>query len=150
MNQIPILQSLFARDLERLHEEVVAYAEDRNLWLALPGTINSGGNLALHLVGNLNTYICDQIGKSGYVRDRAAEFNRKDVPRAELLKMIAATKTQLFDALAQMPTDQLDEEYPVLVFPEPMATGWFLFHLHSHLAYHLGQINYHRRIAEGA
>ena len=149
MNQLDILKSLFSRDLDRLHKEVESYQEANGLWQTLPGTSNSGGNLALHLVGNLNTFICGQIGKSGYVRDRPAEFNRKDVPRHELLDMITATKTGVVKALNMLSDEELTEDYTLRVFPETMTLGWFLFHLQSHLTYHLGQVNYHRRVVEG-
>ena len=149
MNQLDILTSLYIRDLDRLSNEVEAYQEDRQLWQTLPGTLNSGGNLALHLVGNLNTFICGQVGKSGYVRDRPAEFNRKDVPRQELLDMISATKTGVVEALSLLSEAELAEDYTLRVFPETMTLGWFLFHLQSHLNYHLGQVNYHRRIGQG-
>ncbi len=145
MNQISILQSLYNRDLDRLYQEVESYQADQALWQTLPGTSNCGGNLALHLVGNLNTFICAQIGKSGYVRDRHAEFNQKDVPRKELLRMISDTKTGVAAALSTLSEADLAEDYTLRVFPETMTLGWFLFHLQSHLNYHLGQVNYHRR-----
>ena len=148
MNQLAILKSLYARDLDRLYQEIETYKDDRKLWQTLPGTTNSGGNLALHLVGNLNTFICGHIGKSGYVRDRPAEFNRKDVPRAELLSMIASTKEGVLSAIDLLSEADLAEEYTLRVFPEPMTLGWFLFQLATHLTYHLGQVNYHRRVAE--
>jgi hypothetical protein len=148
MNQIAILKSLYIRDLDRLHEEITKYTTEDNMWRPLPGTSNCGGNLALHLVGNLNTFICGQIGNSGYVRDRVAEFNRKDVPQAELLEMIADTKTGVLLALENLPEEKLAEDYTLRVFPETMTLGWFLFHLATHLTYHLGQTNYHRRIVE--
>lgn len=148
MNQQTILKSLYIRDLDRLYKEVESYQTDNNLWKTLPGTSNSGGNLALHLIGNLNIFICGQIGESGYVRDRSAEFNRKDVPRAELLGMITATKTGVVKALNTVSDEELAENYTLRVFPETMTVGWFLFHLQSHLTYHLGQVNYHRRVVE--
>ena len=43
----------------------------------------------------------------------------------------------------------LDKEYPIRVFDEPVTTEYFLMHLLSHLGYHTGQINYHRRLLTG-
>lgn len=149
MNQVEILKSLFSRDLERLATEIEAYREEGNLWSVLPGTTNSGGNLALHLVGNLNTYVCGELGNSGYVRDRPAEFSAKNVPRVELLALISATKHGIIAALDALPEAHLTEDYTGRVFPETMTVGWFLFHLATHLTYHLGQVNYHRRATEG-
>jgi uncharacterized damage-inducible protein DinB len=42
----------------------------------------------------------------------------------------------------------LEKEYPLLVFENKMSTGYFLIHLTTHLAYHLGQINYQRRLLD--
>ncbi len=88
---IPSLRALFSRDLGRLNKEVASYSNEQNLWKTDHEVTNSGGNLALHLVGNLNTFIAGEIGGSGYVRRREDEFGLKDVPRAELLKMIEDT-----------------------------------------------------------
>lgn len=42
----------------------------------------------------------------------------------------------------------LQQEYPILVFESKTSTEFFLIHLSTHLAYHLGQINYHRRLLD--
>jgi uncharacterized damage-inducible protein DinB len=49
-------------------------------------------------------------------------------------------------ALDTLKNEQLDQEYPFLVFAEKTSTGYFLVHLAAHLNYHLGQINYHKRL----
>jgi len=43
-------------------------------------------------------------------------------------------------------TDILVTQYPEKVFDYDMTVQYFLLHLLAHLSYHLGQINYHRRI----
>ena len=50
--------------------------------------------------------------------------------------------------LAQLTTADLDREFPALVFQEPTSTSFLLVHLSTHLGYHLGQINYHRRLLD--
>jgi len=50
--------------------------------------------------------------------------------------------------MKSMADEELEEEYPLLVLKEKTSTGYFLFHLSSHLGYHLGQINYHRRLID--
>ncbi len=42
----------------------------------------------------------------------------------------------------------LEAEYPILVFDHKTSTEYLLVHLTGHLNYHLGQINYHRRLIE--
>lgn len=145
---IATLQSLFHRDLTTLHDEIAAYHEEANLWRIEGGITNSAGNLCLHLVGNLNTYICAEIGGSAYVRDRPAEFNSKDVPKRELLQMVENTRAEVAASLSKLTEEQLSEEYPLLVFREKTTTEFFLLHLTTHLTYHLGQVNYHRRLLD--
>lgn len=147
---IGVLKTLFTRDLKKLHSEIALYRHEENLWKTAPGITNSGGNLCLHLIGNLNTFIAAEFGKTGYVRDRAHEFAGKDIPAAELLQMIERTITDVNSSLDQLTPAQLAEVYPTLVFAEKTTTEYFLVHLASHLTYHLGQINYHRRMLEAA
>jgi len=47
-----------------------------------------------------------------------------------------------------LPNPQLEKEYPLIVFAEKMTTDFFLIHLIAHFTYHLGQINYHRRLSD--
>ena len=145
---IDTLKELFARDLNKLKTEIEQYKNEANLWLVDGEIPNSGGNLALHLVGNLKHFIGAVLGGSGYVRTRDLEFSTKDTPRVELLQMINETIVQVAAGLDKVTAEQLEAEYPIAVFAdrtEPMTTEWFLIHLATHLGYHLGQVNYHRR-----
>lgn len=145
---IQTLKTLFRRDLEKLRFEIKQYQTEDLIWHTERGIANSAGNLCLHLVGNLNTYLGAEIGKTGYVRNRELEFSLKGIPRVELLKKIDDTMVVVDDALNMLTDAQLDEEYPMLVFDEKTTTGYFLVHLTTHLTYHLGQINYHRRLLD--
>lgn len=145
---IPTLNTIFTRDLKRLQQEVAAYTNEQNLWLVDKGIANSGGNLCLHLLGNINTYIGAVIGNTGYVRNRPLEFTNKDVAKAELLQRIEATIEVVNQAFAQLNEEDLPKEYPMQVFEQPMTYEFFLVHLAAHLSYHLGQINYHRRLLD--
>jgi hypothetical protein len=146
---IAVLKALFDRDLNKLSQEIEAYQDEEALWRIEPGISNSGGNLCLHLLGNLNTYIGAELGHSGYVRHRDLEFSARGVPRTELLAGIAATRRVVEAALTPLTDDQFAAEYPALVFEAPTSVGYMLTHLAIHLAYHLGQINYHRRLLDG-
>lgn len=119
---------------------------ENQLW-AIDKTIsNSAGNLCLHLIGNINTYIGAELGKTGYIRDRPLEFSLKDIPKSELISKIDATIVVVNNALDSLTEADLEAIYPQIVFEKEMTTGYFLVHLSTHLAYHLGQINYHRRL----
>ena len=146
---IQTLKDLYDRDLNKLRTEIERYGDDAAMWKISGEIPNSGGNLALHLVGNLKSFIGAQLGNSGYVRQRDLEFSNKNTPRAELLKMIDETADVVAATLDKLTPDQLEQVYPIVVFAdrtEPMTTEWFLIHLATHLGYHLGQINYHRRL----
>lgn len=143
---IPILQSLFERDLNKLKTEIELYHDETKLWHKEKMISNSAGNLCLHLVGNLNAFIGAELGNTGYVRNRELEFSLKDVPRSELIEKIAATTEMVKHSLAMVTAEQLETDYPLMVFKEKLSTAMFLTHLATHLSYHLGQINYHRRL----
>jgi len=145
---IETLQKIFKRDLEKLKQEIASYRDESNLLKIDKSIANSSGNLCLHLVGNLNTYIGAEIGKTGYVRDRDREFSQKNIPRDELVKMIEDTITVVANGLNKLKEEDLEKEYPLLVFKEKTSTGYFLIHLTVHLGYHLGQVNYHRRLLD--
>ena len=141
-----ILSQLYQRDLDKLKIEVGQYASDEQLWTVPDGISNSGGNLALHLVGNLKHFIGAVLGKSGYVRDRDAEFGSKNVSKDDLITAIDETSEVVTSTLANLTDDNIAAVYPIEVFGHPMTTEAFLIHLSTHLNYHLGQINYHRRL----
>jgi hypothetical protein len=143
------LNSLFHRDLTRVNTELSQYRDEQLIWAVPPGIANSAGNLCLHLIGNLNTYVGAELGQTGYVRQRDLEFSLRDVPRPVLLAQLNETITTVNRTLTALDESVLDEEYPLLVFEKKTSTGYLLVHLATHLAYHLGQINYHRRLVEG-
>lgn len=142
------LISLFERDLNKLITEVELYKNEENLWIVENNITNSAGNLTLHLIGNLNTFIGKEIGKTTYIRDRDLEFSQKNVPRIELIRKINETKIMIKNALNHLTNEDLLEDYPVLKFDETTTTEYLLVYLTLHLNYHLGQINYHRRLLD--
>lgn len=145
---IDTLKELYTRDLDRLKQEIKLYEDEDKLWYVEEGISNTAGNLCLHLIGNLNTYIGAALGKSGYVRNRPAEFSLKDIPREKLLEKIGETKLVVIQTLDGLTETELAAEYPGLVFEEKTSTEYLLVHLTTHLTYHLGQINYHRRLLD--
>lgn len=145
---IETLKTLFNRDLTRLRNEIELYKNEKNIWKVEKQIANSAGNLCLHLIGNLNTYIGAEIGKTNYIRHREFEFSLKDISKAELIDNIEKTKIIVATALDKLTVEQLEKEYPVLVFENKTSTDYLLIHLTTHLTYHLGQINYHRRLLD--
>ncbi len=145
---IESIHALYERDLDKLLSEVKAYKKEENLWQVNADITNSGGNLALHLCGNLRHFIGAMLGGSGYIRQRDDEFNLKDVKRSEIVTEIKVTKKVVLETLESLSADQLAENYPVNVFGKEITTIYFINHLYGHLNYHLGQLNYHRRLLD--
>jgi uncharacterized damage-inducible protein DinB len=143
-----VLKRLIKRDLGKLKDEIAAYKTESNIWIVSDGIANSAGNLCLHLVGNLNHFIGTVLGNTGYVRQRDLEFSLKDVPRSELIQKIEKTITMIDHVLDKVTDEQLEAEFPITVFAKGDTTAYFLTHLATHLDYHLGQINYHRRLLD--
>ena len=142
------LKRLFRRDLNNLRKEIESYKSEETIWVTEKGINNSGGNLCLHLIGNLNTYLGAVIGKSNYIRNRELEFSAKDIPRVELLNKIDETIITVESALEKLTDEDIDAEYPILVFDTKTTTEYLLVHLATHLTYHIGQVNYHRRLLD--
>jgi hypothetical protein len=138
--------SILVRDLDALRREVEAFPSESELWMKVPGISNSAGTLVLHLAGNLQHFFGARLAETGYVRDRAGEFSRRDVPRADLLREIEAARAAVRAGLERLRPAQLTAEYPETIAGSRVATGEYLLHLATHFAYHLGQIDYLRRM----
>jgi hypothetical protein len=145
---IPTLKSFFERDLNKLKLEIESYQNEDNLWVIEGTVLNSSGNLCLHLMGNLNAFIGSELGNTGYIRNREFEFSGKHIPKQELIQNIDQTLSMINSTLDSLTEEELKQEYPKIVFKEKMSTEYFLIHLTTHLSYHLGQINYHRRLLD--
>ena len=143
---IDAIRRLILRELRAVRREVEAYPEDGLLWREVPGLPNPGGTLALHVAGNLRHYVGAVLGGSGYVRDRDAEFSDRGLTRAAVVERVDAAIEAVDTTIATLPPDTLDASYPEAVLDQRPRTGDYLAHLASHLAYHLGQLDYHRRM----
>ncbi len=142
------LITIFNRDLNKLKTEINSYNDEKNLWLVEKDISNCAGNLCLHIIGNLNAFIGAGLGNTGYVRQRDLEFSLNDVSRLELIEQVDAVMITVENTLAKLTVGDLKKDFPIDVFKRKMTTEFFLVHLTTHLSYHLGQINYHRRLLD--
>jgi uncharacterized damage-inducible protein DinB len=141
------LKTMIVRELRALDREIAAYPDDASIWTTPAGAPNSAGNLALHLAGNLRHFIGATLAANGYQRDRDAEFSTKGLSRDELRSIVKDAIDEISKAFDTITDDQLDGEYPLLLQDRKLRTADFLTHLAAHLSYHLGQIDYHRRLS---
>lgn len=144
------LLEFFERELLKVKEEIGLYAQESDIWVVRPGIANSGGTLCLHLIGNLNHFIGATLGHSGYVRNRDLEFSARNVPRAELIRQLDATIEIVNNTLQAFPENDFDKNFPLDKHGKEVSNAYMILHLLTHLNYHLGQINYHRRLISGA
>ena len=142
------LIDFFENELNNLITEIGLYKNEENIWQIEKNISNSAGNLTLHLIGNLHTFIGKEIGKTNYVRNRELEFTQKNIPRIELIKSVNATLEMVKKSLLYITYEELKNDYPILKFSKVETNEYLLVHLIKHLAYHLGQINYHRRLID--
>lgn len=146
--QIDSYRKLYKRELEKLKTEIELYKDEGNMWILDKEISNSAGNLCLHLIGNLNHFIGHVLGRTDYVRDRDLEFVLEDIPREHLLNSIAEV-IEVVDSILNMLNDkELQKEYPISKFETNVSTEFLLVHVLTHLNYHIGQINYHRRLLD--
>ena len=143
------IATILVRDLKGLKRELEAFHDERHIWRTAPGITNSAGTLTLHLAGNLRHFVGAQLGRDGYVRDRDAEFARRDVSRADLLREVDAAIAAIEKTVPSLSDQDLARPFPIPVGGVTVGTGDFLMHLATHLAYHLGQLDYLRRFSTG-
>ena len=140
------LAFLFSRDLTRLSKQIEAFPNDETLWELLPGVLNPAGNLALHIEGNLREFVGRQLGQLAYERKRELEFSSRGMPRDELGARIARLRESIPAVVGNLSEQEMEMEYPEVVLEIATTTRQFLIHLYGHLNWHLGQIDYLRRI----
>jgi hypothetical protein len=144
-----ICNILIQRELRAMKRELEAYPDDASVWATPNGISNPGGTFALHCAGNLQHFIGAHLGQTGYVRDRDSEFRRRDVPRVELYAEIERAMSVVEKTLTGDRADSFPGIFPEQLSGKFVRTDAWLMHLTVHLGYHLGQLNYHRRLTTG-
>lgn len=140
------LIEIFERDLLQLKKEIESYSDENKLWVIKEEISNSAGNLCLHLLGNLNHFIGATLGNSGYIRNREDEFSLKNIPKDKLLSEIDKTIKAVTDALQNLSEKDFQKNFLLEKHGKIVSTEFMLLHLVTHFNYHLGQVNYHRRM----
>lgn len=144
-----ILRSQMVRELDAFIREVNAFPDDGTLWQVRPGVTNSAGNLAMHICGNLQDFVGRVLGGTGYVRNREREFSQREGTRASVVAELRATIVVIEVVMPALTDADLDADYPMPLAGRAVNTAVFLVHLGAHLAFHLGQAGYLRRVITG-
>jgi len=146
LRMLTVITSLFEKDINKLIEEIGLFKSKEDIWKIREGVSNSAGNLSLHLVGNVNHFIGATLGNSGYVRERDKEFSEKNIPRTQLIEALNSTVSVIKQTLAALPEEDLKRDFPVAINQKIISTEYMLVYLLNHFNYHLGQVNYLRRL----
>ena len=143
-----LLLSHFEKDIKKLIEEISLYKNESDLWILKGDIKNSSGTLALHITGNLKHFIGAQLSKTGYIRERDKEFSDRNVSKENLLKGLNEAVEVVKNALPKLSNEDLKKDFPIPFLEKTRPAIEILFILYGHLNYHLGQVNYHRRLLE--
>ena len=143
------LTRFFLRELACLRRELEAYPDEDLIWHVPSGAPNSSGTLALHLSGNIQHYIGAILGGNDYARDRDAEFTTRGLSRADLLDHVAAAERTVSAILPQIHDSSLTEPFSEPMRGVTLSKREAFLHVAMHLAYHIGQVDYHRRLVTG-
>jgi len=143
------LAAFYERDLRKLIDEINQFENEADLWRTAGTISNPAGNLVLHLTGGMNHHIGANLGHTGYNRDRSLEFSRKHVPREQLIAGVEALIRVILQTLAGLTPQQQEGEFPAFFDRPGTSTAYVLIQLLAHLNYHLGQVNYLRRMLNG-
>lgn len=150
MTTAELIGGILLRDLAAVRREIEAYDDDAGVWRTDPAIPNSAGTLALHLAGNIRHYVGAVLGGNGYVRDRDAEFADRGVAREEILRRLDAASADVAAVMPRLTDAQLAATFPQAVAGRHASTADMLIHLAVHLTFHLGQMDYHRRLLGGS
>lgn len=143
------IEELFERDVLKVIDELKLYTDEESIWKLVPGINNSAGTLFLHLAGNLHHFIGALLGHTGYIRDRDSEFSSRNVSRKDMIASLESVRLVIHNTFCHLKEEDLDKTFPVDKHGQTVTTSYMMLHLLTHLNYHLGQINYHRRILSG-
>jgi hypothetical protein len=140
-----VLANFYERDIRKLIEEVNLFRNEENLWRTQGAVKNASGNLVLHIIGGTNHLIGATLAHTGYIRNRDQEFIKKGVARIELVAQLEALIPLINETLAAL---NMDAEYSIVFDDAKRSNSYVLLQLALHLNYHLGQVNYLRRVLE--
>lgn len=136
----------FVINLNKIKDNILAFENENDIWGKLGRISNSPANLALHICGNLKHNIGAAIGNSGYQRERDTEFTKSNLSRNDVIAEIDSTIEMIEPVLYKLKPEDLNKPFPGKGHEEGQTIGTILVKIAIHMGYHLGQINYHRRI----
>ena len=142
------LANFYERDIRKLIEEINLFKSEEDIWRTAGSVKNSCGNLVLHIIGGMNYLIGTTLAHTKYVRNREQEFIQKNIDRNELVQQLEALILIINQTLNALTAEQMEAKYPIFFDKPKTSVLYVLVQLLTHLNYHLGQVNYLRRVLE--
>lgn len=136
------------QSLEKIEHCVRQLSTDQLWWRPEP-SLNSIGNLVLHLTGNLRQWILSGLGGAPDLRDRPSEFSEQSrIPASRLLDGLTAVVTESLCILADQSAAEMSQIRRVQGFER---NGWaVLFDTVPHFKGHTQEITCLTRMQKGA
>ena len=144
-----LLTTQIVRELQTFIREIEAFPSDDSVWHTRRGVTNSAGNLALHVCGNLQDFVGRVLGGTSYARNRELEFSQREGTRADIVAELRKTIDVIKTTLPEVTDETMAADFPMQLAGKTLNTAAFLVHLAAHLAFHLGQAGYLRRVITG-
>lgn len=131
---------------------------DELIWKRLNASMNSIGNICLHLAGNEYQNVVSAIGNRPFVRKRSREFTMDGgISKDELMDLLRHTRSESESVLSALLQDDLSREVTIRYEPEDWKRmhrrdssvheacdtrliGQLLVQVSAHYGYHAGQI----------
>ena len=131
---------------------------DELIWKRMKDSMNSIGNLCLHLAGNEYQNFVSAIGNRPFIRERTREFTMDGgLSKEELIILLRKTRSESEDVLSALSNDDLSREIiirydrgdwnrmhrsdaPADETNDTRLIGRMLIQVSTHYGYHAGQI----------
>lgn len=112
---------------------------EEEIWFRPNDSMNSVGNLILHLCGNARQWICNGLTDQPDFRERNEEFKPENrCSKSELKQLMHQLNIDILASFKKLNEADLFTERPVQVFSESGFS--ILIHVIEHFSYHTGQI----------
>ncbi len=123
----------------RMVNSSFGFIAETDVWKKPNSSLNSIGNLILHLCGNMTQYVISGVGNIPDTRNRNAEFEiESGMTKSELLAQLEATVQQVKKVLEDSTIENLLEIRNIQGFQ--FSGIGAIIHAVEHFSYHTGQI----------
>ena len=123
----------------RMNSISLKHLSDEDIWKRPNESLNSIGNLILHICGNMTQYVIASLGGTEDIRERDVEFTvESGYTKKELLQKLADTIEAAKRVINDAKVDQLVRKREVQGFY--FSGIGVVLHAVEHYSYHTGQI----------